>query len=356
MSLYNLSPIGNGVQFLDINGSPLIGGQLRSYVAGSSTPQATYTGPTGAISNGTIIILGVDGRAPNEIWIPSGVAIKFQLLDSSLTLIHTWDNIVGVNDFTTSAAQSGEWLPTGLVPNYYSTTQFAVSGNQLATFQVNRRIQAQVGAGLVYGTITSSVYSVATTVTLAMDAGMALDVGLVSVNVALLSGTHPSVPVPVTLATTATNALTANNVVYGGNGVPPGAVMPFAMNGSPTGWLACDGSAVSRTTYAALFAVLSTVYGTGDGSTTFNLPDLRGYFVRGYGTNSDGTASAAFGTKQADALKSHTHSYNVGASGLAQGGSRDQGITTPPAGSTTGATGDTETRPKNIAMLYCIKT
>lgn len=94
--------------------------------------------------------------------------------------------------------------------------------------------------------------------------------------------------------------------------VPTGAVMPFAMNSAPSGWLAANGLPVSRTAYAALFAAIGTTYGTGDGSTTFNLPDLRGYFVRGSGTNSDGTAAGAFGTKQSDAFKSHNHGGATG--------------------------------------------
>lgn len=62
---------------------------------------------------------------------------------------------------------------------------------------------------------------------------------------------------------------------------PVGAVLPYAGTAAPTGWLLCYGQAVSRTTYAALFAVVGTTYGTGDGSTTFNLPDLRGRSVSG---------------------------------------------------------------------------
>ncbi|NBZ96786.1 MAG: hypothetical protein EBR40_10245, partial [Proteobacteria bacterium] len=93
-----------------------------------------------------------------------------------------------------------------------------------------------------------------------------------------------------------------------------------------------------------------------DGSTTFNLPDLRACFVRGAG--SDGVAtSGAFGAKQADDFKSHTHVTNTN-------GSIGSGMATYPgngqpsnfiAGATVGATGGTETRPRNIAMLYCIK-
>lgn len=57
---------------------------------------------------------------------------------------------------------------------------------------------------------------------------------------------------------------------------PIGAVLPFAGSSAPSNWLLCDGSAVSRTTYADLFTLISTTYGTGDGSTTFNLPNLKG--------------------------------------------------------------------------------
>lgn len=63
--------------------------------------------------------------------------------------------------------------------------------------------------------------------------------------------------------------------------VPIGMMAPYAGATEPTGWLLCFGQAVSRTTYAALFAVLSTTYGSGDGSTTFNIPDIRGRVIAG---------------------------------------------------------------------------
>lgn len=58
--------------------------------------------------------------------------------------------------------------------------------------------------------------------------------------------------------------------------IPIGVVLPYAATAAPTGWLLCYGQAVSRTTYAPLFAIIGTVHGVGDGSTTFNVPDLRG--------------------------------------------------------------------------------
>jgi microcystin-dependent protein len=70
---------------------------------------------------------------------------------------------------------------------------------------------------------------------------------------------------------------------------PSGTLLTFAGSTAPDGWLLCDGSAVSRTTYARLFAAISTTYGNGDGALTFNIPDLRGVYPRGAGTN--GTAN-----------------------------------------------------------------
>jgi microcystin-dependent protein len=138
--------------------------------------------------------------------------------------------------------------------------------------------------------------------------------------------------------------------------VPVGAVMAFAMSAAPTGWLACGNQAVSRATYLALFEAIGTVYGAGDESTTFNLPELRGYFVRGFGTNSDTTESGAFGVKQVDAFKSHSHGFDLFANSTSNGTFNEAGASGTFTG--TGSTylvGGGETRPKNIAMLYCIK-
>jgi microcystin-dependent protein len=92
--------------------------------------------------------------------------------------------------------------------------------------------------------------------------------------------------------------------------VPLGAVMSFAGATAPDGWLACDGAAVSRTTYAGLFAVMGTGYGVGDGSTTFNLPDLRERVPVGTGPGraraaTGGAATVALSTAN---LPAHDHS------------------------------------------------
>lgn len=145
----------------------------------------------------------------------------------------------------------------------------------------------------------------------------------------------------------------AIDMLSAGARVPAGAVLPFAMNSVSSGWLACDGAAHSRTAYADLFAAIGVVYGAGDGSTTFNVPDLRGLFIRGLGTT--GThAAAALGTLQEDQFEAHTHSQytNSGAgSGPVVGGGAFGALN-----ATTGSTGGAETAPANYAMLYCIKT
>lgn len=73
---------------------------------------------------------------------------------------------------------------------------------------------------------------------------------------------------------------------------PPGVMLDYAGSSAPAGWLLCDGSAVSRTTYASLFAAIGTAYGSGDGSTTFNVPDTRGRVVAGLDTRVSGTFAA----------------------------------------------------------------
>lgn len=96
---------------------------------------------------------------------------------------------------------------------------------------------------------------------------------------------------------------------------PVAAVIAYAGSAAPTGWLLCDGSAVSRTTYSDLFAVISTTYGVGDGSTTFNLPDLTGRVVAGKESSASRLTSGGSGVDGAtlgaaggdEALAAHTH-------------------------------------------------
>lgn len=205
-----------------------------------------------------------------------------------------------------------------------------------------------------------------------------------------------------------------------------GMVAAFAMSAAPAGWLKCNGAAVSRTIYSKLFERISTLYGTGDGSTTFNLPDIRGLFPRAWDDGRGIDAGRTFGTVQDMMLQSHAHTATAatvgdhvhgastdtqgshthsawtdaqgehthtiwrgkassntsvsgsggdnmsfdGASGAAGNHAHNVGIgaagahahTVSVGGAgnhthalTVAATGGTETRPKNMALLFCIK-
>jgi microcystin-dependent protein len=178
---------------------------------------------------------------------------------------------------------------------------------------------------------------------------------------------------------------------------PLGIMLPYGGTAAPTGWLLCNGAAVSRVTYAALFAVIGTAFGSGDGSTTFRLPDTRGRFLRGvdsgvgldpdraarFASNTGGNTGDAVGTVQATATKlpttpfvtgtdsvDHTHGINTGLNG---GGTRtvvyrDDSLNDEDIGPSTGTTGvstfhthtvqtggDNESRPPNIYVNYIIR-
>lgn len=136
---------------------------------------------------------------------------------------------------------------------------------------------------------------------------------------AALTGSLPrngSAPMqgPLILAGDATQQLAAvplqqlNSAIGGTNSfLPAGAIQLFAMGTVPTGWLECNGSAVSRTTYANLFAAIGETYGAGNGTTTFNLPDLRGQFVRGWDNGRGVDPGRAVGSQQNSANQAHTH-------------------------------------------------
>ena len=182
-------------------------------------------------------------------------------------------------------------------------------------------------------------------------------------------------------------------------GVPSGSVFCRAVATVPTGYLECNGAAVSRTTYSALFAVIGTAYGAGNGSSTFNLPDLRGEFIRGFDNGRGIDSGRSVATSQGGANASHNHSISLSGttsnksltgsvrrisegfrgSGTADGvftktfdannpvtGSASNSPTggfsmdashdhTFSASGTSGSQGS-EARPRNIAMMYIIKT
>ena len=164
----------------------------------------------------------------------------------------------------------------------------------------------------------------------------------------------------------------------------------MATTTAPSGYLKCNGAAVSRTTYADLFAIIGTTHGAGDGSTTFNVPDLRGEFVRGWDDSRGVDSGRSFGSSQSgqNAQHNHTatatststvndpghiHQVQYSNSDSGDGVIEESGVglsgTEPTLSATTGITvnsatisisinnaGGSEARPRNVAMMYVIKT
>ncbi|QIG66677.1 tail collar domain-containing protein [Rhizobium phage RHph_TM16] len=170
-----------------------------------------------------------------------------------------------------------------------------------------------------------------------------------------------------------------------------GQVSYFAMNSQPVGYLKCNGAAYSRTAYSALFAAIGTTYGVGDGSTTFNVPELRGEFIRCLDDGRGIDASRALASAQGSQNLSHAHSISdpghahsiadgghqhyfgasyigsgIGSNGGYVNASNNNGALTGVSGTGIGiygagtgisivANGGSEARPRNIPMLACIK-
>ncbi len=138
---------------------------------------------------------------------------------------------------------------------------------------------------------------------------------------------------------------------------PTGQVMFFASSVAPVGWVKANGALVSRVSYANLLAVIGTVFGAGDGSTTFGLPDLRGEFIRGWDDARGVDTGRVFGIPQPQDFLAHSHTLSGqtinGPTGSAPSALTDNNVRG--LGTTTGVAGGAETRPRNVALLACIK-
>ena len=282
-------------------------------------------------------------------------------------------NTVGAKDLKKGAAGStaldaGDITAGGVYDVEYDGTNFQLLNP--STFRIAGTILIDGTAAAAAGiTLAEDTDNGTNTVTLRAPASIASNVTF----------TLPSADGTVgqSLVTNGSAALSFSNVC------PIGSILMWAASTPPTGWLECDGSAVSRSTYATLFGLISDDYGAGNGTTTFNLPDLRGRFVRGWdhgaGTDpnaasrtdrGDGTTGDNVGTKQADEFKLHGHPFrlseNAGNDSEVSGGlmvslnnqTNHPEFTGTPAGTAgqqIGGSGGSETRPVNINMMYIIR-
>jgi hypothetical protein len=163
----------------------------------------------------------------------------------------------------------------------------------------------------------------------------------------------------------ATTAFVAGAVI---GAVPVSTIIAIADGVVPTGFLECNGATISRSTYSALFSKISTLYGAGDGSTTFKIPDLRGEFIRGFDNGRGVDSDRRLGTQQEYDWKgfymmntgqntynySHNEVYH-GKSTTGYNGNTFVGYWAAPSAALGTKWDTSEIRPRNIAMMYCIK-
>lgn len=256
---------------------------------------------------------------------------------------------------------------------YFNPTTHALTNWSLADNQVSLAKLAQVATARFLGRTTASTGNVealtATEATALLNA-MVGDSGA--------GGTKGLVPAPAAGDAAANKYLKADGTwAAPPSGLDPGSILDFAMETPPSGWLLCYGQAVSRATYAALYAAVGDVWGPGNGSTTFNLPDFRGRVRAGMddmggssanrlvGTltgSVNGDTFAATGGEEGHTLltaemPAHSHTYNstnTGGSG-AYGWAGGSTQSTPSTSSVGGGTAHNTVQPTAI-VLTCIKT
>jgi microcystin-dependent protein len=292
-------------QFFTDAGAVAAGHRLYTYESGTTTPKTTHTNQAGDADNTTPIILDAAGRC--LLWLGTG-EYTFVLKTAADVTVWTRDDISGVAE-----SEEGDYLP------------------------------------LAGGTMTGPI-------TLAGNAASALQA-------------VPKQQLDASIAALSTSLTTSTTTAIAAGAVPIGTIALWLTETAPTGWLHCNGQAISRTTYATLFTRWGTSYGVGDGSTTFNVPDVRGEFPRFWDASRGVDAARAIGSAQAAAYAAHSHLNGVGDGGTS--GFIYEGVTTGVPGvatstmDTTGATpvyqgrtsseGGAETRPRNVAFMAICK-
>lgn len=330
-------------------------------VDGTPIQSSAWAAQLSDIASGLSQSLSSDGQTTTSALIPfaQGVSVNSGtvsvpsltfILDSDTGFYRVGANVLGLSAggvLVLSAASTGVTMPLNLTV----TGNLVVSGSATLTLAANtvtNAMLAQVATATFKGRTTAATGNVED-----LTAAQAAALLPAVVGDSGSGGTKGLVPAPA-----AADAALGKVLGAGGTwvvAVPAGAICAFGMSAVPTGWLYANGQAVSRTTYARLFAAIATTFGVGDGTTTFNLPDLRGYFARGWDDGRGIDTARAFGSNQADELKAHTHT--VPSQSNANSGTfvEDADSSGAPGGAVTGSTGGTETRPVNIALAYFIK-
>lgn len=387
------------IQLLDAEGLNLAGGLIHTYVSGTTTPQATWTDGTETTEAENPIELDSSGRVPG-IWLTVDQAYTLYVTDSDGANGRTIDDVI-------ISTPSEEIAPTAVDiyfvcadPDPPTTLQW-LSGAEIRrpiTFPIDlensgvsivtaptapviltcrlNSTTASDGEAVATCTIqTDKSYAFETTDNVEFDvdiddhldwyapAGVDLTIqGFRLTMVGRVTGTAPGD----LITQSALDEAVADGIAAA---LPAGTITMWGGTVAPTGWLECNGAAVSRATYSALFTKIGITWGEGNTTTTFNVPDMRGVFPRGWdhGRGVD-TGRALEATNQGHAFQGHYHeplgatSEFVGVNGAgdvahADGSTfiRDASTGAPIEGDNGAVQIADETRPINLALMFIIK-
>ena len=241
------------IQFFNNSGTPLAGGFVYTYLAGSiSTLKATYTDSTALTPNANPVVLDSSGRA--SIWLDG--YYKIAVYDSLMNLIYTQDNVSAAS---ATSAQSSQWTQQSLTLTYIAATQFSCLTDQTALFISGIRVKAIVTAGTIYGTVVSSASGgapVATTVVVTWDSG-SLDSGLSTIYTGIISpASIPISPVKTKTGSYVVSTTDINGILEMNSASAATFTLPAASGVASGAWY----------TFKNVGAGICTIVGTIDGA------------------------------------------------------------------------------------------
>lgn len=378
-----------GYRLLDANGNPVAGGSLEFFAAGTTNARTVYSDSGLTTALGTVVYLDSGGHpvstqgGTNKVVIYTGTtAYKVIAKDSDGATVWTLDNILGALDTSAFDAEFAKLEIPATVKSASYTATVADLGKAIDCDTTSGNITVVLPSAVTAGdgaTITVKKTAAANTVTVSPVSGQTIDgagsKSLTSVNdsISLRSNGANWREFAFARPSLSSGAITSDvldaRVVGGLAVVGDVKLVPYAT--VPDGWLECNGQAISRTTYATLFGKIGTTHGQGDGTTTFNVPDYRGRFLRvwdhGAGRDPDAASRTAMntggstgdlvGSVQGEQFKSHNHTISGGTkAGTTTSNLGSGGVTavSSPADIVLAAAGGNETRPINAYLMAII--
>jgi len=381
----NVFPPGFRVTDADVN--PVPGAVLRFYDAGTTNPRTVYSDSALTVPLGTVVYCD-SGGAPvsssggtNKVVIYTGTTAYKVVAETALgSQVWSLDDLKGAVDTSAISTTFSRVEVPAIVKTASYTIQIADLGKSVDCDTTSGAVTAVLPSAVTAedgATITIKKTTGSNTVTISPVSGQTIDgagskvLTAVGDSITLRSNGANWREWAFARPSLSSGAITSDvldpRIVGGLAQVGDVKFVPYET--VPSGWLECNGAAVSRTTYADLYAKIGTSHGQGDGTTTFNIPDYRGRFLRGWdhgagrdpdsvyrtAMNTGGATADHVGSIQDDQNKTHTHTYSVPTT------SRVYGSTGSPAAwdaststGTSGASGGYEARPKNAYLMGII--